>query len=171
MMEQSDTVVESPDVVIESSDKVLTIEPHGIEQVSEAERHGAVRTLFGVWFSSNMGLPVWLIGALAIDLGLGFADGIAAIVVGNIIGCILLALTSSMGPEIGMPQLPFTRHSFGSRGAYLPTLLNWISACGWYAVNSVVGALAITRLTTTPYWISLLILTIVQILLGSTGII
>ena len=60
--------------------------------------------------------------------GLGFVDGVAAILLGNIIGCALLALTASMGPEIGMPQLPFTRHSFGTRGAYLPALLNWVSS-------------------------------------------
>ncbi len=74
------------------------------------ERHGRPRTLFTLWLSANMGLPVWLVGALAIVLGLGFVDGVLAILVGNLIGCGLLALTASMGPEIGMPQLAFTRH-------------------------------------------------------------
>src|SRR5947199_215121 len=81
----------------------------------------------------------------------------------------VLALTASMGPEVGMPQLPFTRHSFGTRGAYLPALLNWVSASGWYAVNSVVGAFAIARLTTLPFWLSLLLLTVVQVLVGVYG--
>jgi NCS1 family nucleobase:cation symporter-1 len=116
-----------------------------------------------------MGLPVWLVGALTIIFGLGFVDGVVAIIIGNIIGCALLALTASMGPEIGMPQLPFTRHSFGTRGAYLPALLNWVSSSGWYAVNSIVGALAITRLTALPFWGSLLILTAAQMLLGVYG--
>ena len=150
-------------------EQVLTVEPRGIEQVVESERHGRTRTLFTLWLSANMGLPVWLVGALAVILGLGFADGVAAILVGNIIGCALLALTASMGPEIGMPQLPFTRHSFGTRGAYLPALLNWVSACGWYAVNSVVGALAIARLTPLPFWLALLLLSVAQILVGVYG--
>jgi nucleobase:cation symporter-1, NCS1 family len=149
--------------------QVLTVEPHGIEQVSASERHGRPRTLFTLWLSANMGLPVWLVGALAVVFGLGFADGVAAIIVGNIIGCGLLALTASMGPEIGMPQLSFTRHSFGVRGAYLPALLNWVSTSGWYAVNSIVGAFAIERLTTLPFWVSLLILTAAQMLLGIYG--
>ena len=42
--------------------------------------------------------------------------------------------------------MPFTRRSFGVRGVYLPALLNWVSTCGWYAVNSIVGSLAIARL-------------------------
>jgi len=149
--------------------QVLTVEPHGIEQVSASERHGRPRALFTLWLSANMGLPVWLVGALAIVFGLGFADGVIAILVGNLIGCGLLALTASMGPEIGMPQLSFTRHSFGLRGAYLPALLNWVSASGWYAVNSIIGALAIARLTTLPFWVSLLVLTIAQMALGVYG--
>ena len=46
--------------------QVLTVEPHGIEQVSASERHGRPRALFTLWLSANMGLPVWLVGALAI---------------------------------------------------------------------------------------------------------
>jgi len=153
----------------EYREQTLVVEPHGIEQIVASERHGRTRTLFSLWLSANMGLPVWLVGALAIVLGLGFADGVAAILIGNIIGCGLLALTASMGPEIGMPQLPFTRHSFGVRGAYLPALLNWVSSSGWYAVNSIVGALAISRLTTLPFWASLLLLTVGQMLLGVYG--
>src|SRR5207237_3898993 len=149
--------------------QVLTVGPRGIEQVSASERHGRPRTLFTLWLSANMGLPVWLVGALAIVFGLGFVDGVIAILVGNLIGCSLLALTASMGPEIGMPQLPFTRHSFGTRGAYLPALLNWVSSSGWYAVNSIVGALAIARLTSLPFWPSLLILTAAQMVLGIYG--
>jgi NCS1 family nucleobase:cation symporter-1 len=153
----------------EYREQVLTVEPHGIEPIVASERHGRTGTLFTLWLSANMGLPVWLVGALAVVFGLGFVDGVAAIIVGNIIGCALLALTASMGPAIGMPQLPFTRHSFGTRGAYLPALLNWVSSSGWYAVNSVVGSLAIARLTTLPFWISLLILTAAQMLLGVYG--
>src|SRR5919199_3171199 len=131
-------------------EQVLTVEPHGIEPISTPERHGHPRTLATLWFAANMGLPVWLVGALALGLGLAFPTALAAIVLGNLIGCGLLALTASMGPAIGMPQLPFTRHSFGRRGVYLPAVLNWLSSCGWYAVNSVVGTLALARLTALP---------------------
>src|SRR6266699_3423794 len=168
-MANRDLTKEESDLNGEYREQVLIVEPHGIERVQEVERHGNTRSLFTLWLSANMGLPVWLVGALAVIFGLGFADGVVAILVGNIIGCSLLALTDSMGPEIGMPQLPFTRHSFGSRGAYLPALLNWVSASGWYAVNSIIGALAIARLTTLPFWLSLLILSVVQVLVGVYG--
>ena len=150
-------------------EQVLAIEPHATEHVQEDERHGSVRSLFTLWLSANMGLPVWLVGALAVTLGLGFADGVAAILLGNLVGCALLALTASMGPEIGVPQLPFTAHSFGARGKYLPALLNWVSTSGWYAVNSIVGALAIVHLTAAPFWLALLILSAAQILVGVYG--
>jgi nucleobase:cation symporter-1, NCS1 family len=47
--------------------------------------------------------------------------------------------------------------------------LNWVSASGWYAVNSIVGALAIARLTSLPFWVSLLVLTVAQMALGIYG--
>jgi len=150
-------------------DRVLTVEPHGIEPISATERHGRAWSLFPLWLSANMGLPVWLVGALAVVLGLGFADGVAAIVIGNIVGCGLLALTASMGPTIGLPQLPFTRRSFGARGVYLPALLNWISTGGWYAVNTVLGTFALARLTSLPFWVALLLLSACQMLLGVYG--
>ncbi len=154
---------------IEYRERVLVIEPHGIEPIAARERHGRPRSLFTLWLSANMGLPVWLVGALAIVLGLGFADGVAAILVGNLVGCGLLALTASIGPAIGVPQLPFTRRSFGARGVYLPAVLNWISTGGWYAVNSVLGASALARLTTLPFPAALLLLSAGQMLIGVFG--
>lgn len=148
---------------------ILTIEPHGIEPIAAVERHGRVRSLFTLWFAANMGLPVWLVGALAVVFGLGFADGVLAILLGNLIGCGLLALTTTMAPTIGMPQLPFTRHSFGQRGVYLPALLNWVSTCGWYAVNSILGSLALARLTHLPFGIALVLLSLAQVLAGIYG--
>ncbi len=149
--------------------RVLTVEPHGIEPIAARERHGRVRSLSTLWLSANMGLPVWLVGALAIVLGLGFADGVAAILVGNLVGCALLALAASIGPAIGVPQIPFTRRSFGTRGVYLPAFLNWISTGGWYAVNTVLGTSALARLTGLPFPVALLLLSGGQILIGVFG--
>src|SRR5438876_16847 len=57
-----------PATEIEYRDQVLTVEPHGIEQVVVGERHGKTRTLFSLWLSANMGLPVWLIGAILLAI-------------------------------------------------------------------------------------------------------
>src|SRR5258708_12955058 len=83
--------------------QVLTVEPHGIEQVSASERHGRPRALFTLWLSANMGLPVWLVGALAIVFGLGFADGVIAVLLGNIIRCGFLPLPPSIRPGLVIP--------------------------------------------------------------------
>ena len=150
-------------------ERVLAVEPHGIEPIAGRERHGRVRSLFTLWWSANMGLPVWLVGALAVAFGLGFPDAVAAILVGNLVGCALLGLAASMGPATGMPQLPFSRRSFGARAVYLPALLNWVSASGWYAVNSVLGAAALARLAGWPFLPALALLTAGQMALGVFG--
>ena len=44
----------------EYREQTLVVEPHGIEQIVASERHGRTRTLFSLWLSANMGLPVWM---------------------------------------------------------------------------------------------------------------
>ncbi|PZS04207.1 MAG: hypothetical protein DLM69_02115 [Candidatus Chloroheliales bacterium] len=147
----------------------LTVEQHGVEPIPFSERHGKVGQLFTLWFSANLGMPAWLVGALAIVFGLSLGDALLAIVVGNLIGCALVGVASMMGPLTGVPQLPLTRRSFGRLGAYLPAFLNWLSCTGWYAVNSVLGSLALARLFGFDFLPALLVLSAVQILLGIYG--
>jgi hypothetical protein len=50
--------IENPaEVEGEYRGQALTVEPHGIEQVSASERHGRPRALFTLWLSANMGCP------------------------------------------------------------------------------------------------------------------
>src|SRR5205807_8180489 len=116
-MANRDLTKEESDLNGEYREQVLIVEPHGIERVQEVERHGNTRSLFTLWLSANMGLPVWLVWSLAVIFGLGFAVGVVAILVVYIFACSLLALSASMAPGVGLHQLPLTRHRFGSRGA------------------------------------------------------
>ena len=147
----------------------LAVEQHGVEPIPLSERHGKVSQLFTLWFSANLGMPAWLVGALAIVFGLSLGDALLAIIVGNVIGCALVGLASMMGPISGVPQLPLTRRSFGRFGAYLPALLNWLSCTGWYAVNSVLGSFALARLFNFDFLPALLVLSAAQMILGIYG--
>lgn len=154
---------------IKPSDDTLAVEQHGTEPIPLTERHGKVNQLFTLWFSANLGMPAWLVGALAIVFGLSLGDALFAIIIGNLIGSAMVGLASLMGPVTGTPQLPLSRRSFGQFGAYLPSFLNWLSCSGWYAVNSVLGSLALARLFGIDFLPALLILSAAQIILGVYG--
>src|SRR4029078_5764013 len=94
---------------------------------------------------------------------------VLAIVVGNLVGSYFVALLSTMGPKLGLAQMPAARLPFG-KSIVLPGLLNWLSTIGWDGINSVFGAIAITILVPAlPFWLAILIISAVQALLRILG--
>jgi len=149
----------------------LSIEAHGMEPIPESARYGSVGRVFTVWFTPNLVPAAFFIGTLVtLDfLKLGFVTSLLAIVVGNVVGSYFVALLSTMGPKLGLAQMPAARLPFG-KSIVVPGLLNWLSTIGWDGINSVFGAIAITILIPAlPFWGALLIIIAVQAALGIIG--
>ena len=73
------------------------------------------------------------------------------ILLGTGLGAFTHGVLSARGPEHGVPQMVLSRISFGYFGNVLPAGLNAVIAgIGWFAVNSVSGALALNSLTSMP---------------------
>jgi NCS1 family nucleobase:cation symporter-1 len=149
----------------------LTIEGHGMEPIPETARYGSVARVFTVWFTPNLVPAAFFIGTLVtLDfLQLGFVTSILAIVVGNLVGSFFVALLSTMGPKLGLAQLPAARLPFG-KSIVVPGLLNWFSTIGWDGINNVFGAIALTILIPAlPFWAALLVIVLCQGALGIFG--
>jgi nucleobase:cation symporter-1, NCS1 family len=148
----------------------LSVEGHGFEPIPESARYGSVSRVFTVWFTPNLVPAAFFLGTLAAAsfIGLGFWTALAAIVVGNIVGSILVGVLATMGPRTGMAQMPLARLAYG-KSIVVPGLLNWISCIGWDGINSVFGAAAIAILTGLPFVVSLVIIVAFQALLGVLG--
>lgn len=119
---------------------VPLIEKHTIGYVPTNERHGRVRDLFTLWFGGNIApLPI-VTGALGVQIyHLNLFWGIVAIVVGQAVGGILMALHSAQGPQMGIPQMIQSRAQFGSWGALLVTVIAGIMYVGFFASNIVLA--------------------------------
>jgi nucleobase:cation symporter-1, NCS1 family len=149
----------------------LTIEAHGMEPIPSTARYGSVGRLFTVWFTPNLVPAAFAIGTLAAAdfLQVGFITGLASIVVGNVLGALVVAWLSQMGPRTGMAQMPAARFPFGKSIA-LPGMLNWLSCIGWDGINSIFGATAVTVLIpAVPFWLALLAIVLAQGALGVVG--
>jgi NCS1 family nucleobase:cation symporter-1 len=149
----------------------FTVEAHGMEPIPETARYGSVSRIFTVWFTPNLVPAAFFIGTLvtAEFLKLGFVTGLLAILVGNVVGSFFVALLSTMGPKLGLAQMPAARLPFG-KSIVVPGVLNWLSTIGWDGINSVFGAIAITILIPAlPFWGALLIIIAIQALLGIVG--
>ncbi len=148
----------------------LTIEGHGIEPIPASARYGSVYRLFTVWFTPNLVPAAFALGALASVIGLGFVSGLLAILVGNVIGGAVVAILGTMGPKLGLGQIPISRLSFG-KGIVVPGMINWVSTIAWDAINAFFGAYAIQVLTggAVPFWLGLLIVIVCQAGLSVIG--
>jgi len=71
---------------------------------------------------------------------------------------------------MGVPQMILSRIAFGYRGNVLPAGLNAVVAgIGWFAVNSVSGALALATLTKLPDLLCLIIVVVLQVVIAFFG--
>ena len=120
--------------------------PAGVEAIPEGERHGRPLQLLWTWASPNFEFATIAVGILSVlAFGLTFWQAVAAIVLGTLLGSVSLGVLSTWGPRDGLAQMVLSRTAFGYRGNILPAGLNALTAgIGWFAVNSISGALALT---------------------------
>jgi len=151
-------------------EKVLEIEPFGIEPIPDRERHGQIGKVFTIWFASSLNIVTWFTGFLGIELGLSLKYTILALIIGNLAGGALLATTSAAGIHFGQPLIPASRKAFGRTGVTGLALLNLINNIGWLAVNLVLGVMAMQKLfPVLGYHQALGILTVATVLIAVYG--
>jgi NCS1 nucleoside transporter family len=150
---------------------VTAIEPGGAEFIPLRERHGRPTRLFWTWMSPNFEFSTVFVGVLAVGVfGLSFGKAVASIVLGSVLGALVQGVLSARGPRYGVPQMVLSRVPFGYWGNVLPAGLQSLTAgIGWFAVNSVSGALALNTLLHLPKVLCLLIIVAAQITVALFG--
>jgi nucleobase:cation symporter-1, NCS1 family len=153
------------------SASATTIEIHDVAPIPASDRHGKAWHLFTVWSSPNLEFATVFVGALGVMFfGLDVPQAILAVVVGNALAALTHGLFSTFGPEAGLPQMVLSRTAFGKWGNLIPAgLSTLVAGIGWFAVNSVSGALALNALTNIPVAGSLGIVVLAQILIAFVG--
>lgn len=149
----------------EYGEAVAVVEPGGAEFIPLGERHGRPSQLFWTWMSPNFEFATVFVGVLAVAaFGLSFWQAVASIVLGTVLGSVSHAALSARGPQYGVPQMILSRICFGYWGNTLPASLNAVTAgVGWFAVNSVSGALALNTLLHLNKYVCLIIIVVAQI--------
>ncbi|MDP9093252.1 MAG: cytosine permease [Actinomycetota bacterium] len=154
-------------------EKVVAVEPGGVEIIPLAERHGRPSQLLWTWMSPNLEFATVFVGVIGVlFFGLSFWMATLAILIGTAGGALSQGILSTWGPKQGLPQMIIGRSAFGFIGNILPTgLMSVTAGIGWFAVNSVSGALALNTLTHQHLSkvLSLVIIVLVQILVAFFG--
>ncbi|KAA2248437.1 cytosine permease [Solihabitans fulvus] len=133
----------------------LEVERRSIDPVPESERHGHPRSLFTLWFAANMQITSAVTGALTVLVGLHPLWALVAVVLGNALGGVPMALHAAQGPKLGVPQMIQSRAQFGVHGAVLPLLLVVVMYLGFFASGNVLGGQAVAGITHLPIDVSI----------------
>jgi NCS1 family nucleobase:cation symporter-1 len=152
-------------------ERLGVVEPGGVEFIPLSERHGTPLQLLWTWTSPNLEFATIFVGVLAVAVfGLSLWQAALAIVLGSGLGAVAQGFLSARGPSHGVPQMVLSRLSFGYWGNALPAGLNALTAgIGWFAVNSVSGALALNSLTHLSKPLCLVIVVVIMVLVGFFG--
>ena len=119
-----------------SAEPDLDDHQHALDPVPDERRGSTAMHQFWIWAGANIAPINWVLGALGIVLGLGLADTVLVLVLGNLVGMAVFGFFVLMGQRTGVSQMVLTRSAFGRRGAYLPAIIQGVTSAGWCAVNT-----------------------------------
>ena len=124
-----------------------------------------------IWFGAGVSIAEILTGTYF--AALGFGRGLAAILVGHVIGCIMLFLAGVIGGKTRKSAMETVKDSFGSHGGQLFAILNVLQLVGWTAIMIYDGALAAGGIFTVGHWVWCLVigaLIVLWIFIGITNL-
>lgn len=104
-----------------------------------------------IWFGAGVSIAEILTGTYFAPLGL--KKGIAAIIIGHIIGCVMLFLAGIIGGKTRKSSMETVKMSFGQKGSILFSVLNVIQLAGWTAIMIYDSAIATNGIIGAGAWV------------------
>lgn len=154
----------------------LGVETNGIERISPYERGSSRRQFLhvaGLWLSATGGLSSmssFFLGPLLFELN--FRQCMASGLVSMMVGCLIAAYCSTMGPQSGCRQMVTARYLFGWWFVKFVALASIVGVMGWSVVNCVVGGEMLASISNdkVPLWVGIIIVMACSFLVSAFGI-
>ena len=112
--------------------------------------------------------------------GMTWWQAMVTILLGNTIVLVPMILNAHAGTKYGVSFPVLCRASFGVRGANIPAMLRAVVACGWFGIQTWIGALALNALLAAAWpawsgiaagiWISFAIFWLIQVWIIINGL-
>ena len=109
-----------------------------------------------IWFGAGVSLAEILTGTAFASLG--FGKGLAAILLGHLIGGAMMYLAGLIGGNTGKSAMETVKMSFGQKGGLLFAVLNILQLVGWTAIMIYDGALAVGGIFPVGAWLWALVI-------------
>ncbi len=118
--------------------------PTGVERRTWGTYH-----LAALWVGLSIVITTYTLASGLIAAGMTWWQGLLTVSLGNFIVLIPILLNSHPGTKYGIPFPVLVRSSFGIRGANVAAMARALVACGWFGIQTWIGALALDTLMTT----------------------
>jgi nucleobase:cation symporter-1, NCS1 family len=102
-----------------------------------------------LWVGLSIVITTYTLASGLIAAGMTWWQGLLTVSLGNFIVLIPILLNSHPGTKYGIPFPVLVRSSFGIRGANVAAMARALVACGWFGIQTWIGALALDTLMTT----------------------
>ncbi|MCD8250017.1 MAG: cytosine permease, partial [Lachnospiraceae bacterium] len=109
-----------------------------------------------IWFGAGVSIAEILTGTYF--AGMGFLNGLAAILIGHVIGCAMMFAAGLIGGYSRRSAMETVKMSFGQKGSLLFSILNILQLVGWTAIMIYDGALAAEGVFETGSWLWCLVI-------------
>jgi NCS1 family nucleobase:cation symporter-1 len=118
--------------------------PTGVER-----RTWGTYNLAALWVGLSIVITTYTLASGLIAAGMTWWQGLLTVSLGNFIVLVPILLNSHPGTKYGVPFPVLVRSSFGIRGANVAAMARALVACGWFGIQTWIGALALDTLATT----------------------
>ena len=107
-----------------------------------------------LWIGMSVVITTYTLASGLMAQGMTWWQAMFTILLGNTIVLVPMILNAHAGTKYGLSFPVLCRASFGVRGANVPAMLRAIVACGWFGIQTWIGALALDALLTAiwPAW-------------------
>ncbi len=150
---------------------------------SVASRTWSTYHIAALWIGMSVVITTYTLASGLMQQGMTWSQALATILVGNSIVLVPMILNAHAGTKYGVSFPVLCRAAFGVMGANVPAILRAIVACGWFGIQTWIGALALQALLVAAWggwtnvpggiWIAFAIFWLVQaaiIIRGLDGI-
>ncbi|MEV4570891.1 cytosine permease [Nonomuraea sp. NPDC049419] len=117
------------------SGSITEIETYGVERIPDADRTARPLDLFRVAFGGANTFATCVLGAFPILFGLSFWQGLAATVMGLVVGALILAPLSLFGPLNGTNNAVSSSAHLGVHGRVVGSFLSLLTAIAFFSIS------------------------------------
>jgi purine-cytosine permease-like protein len=118
-----------------NAQRINEIETNGVEQIPDHQRTATPLDLFRLIFGGANTFSTAVLGSFPVLFGLSFQAGLAAILLGTLVGAVILAPMGLFGPINGTNNAVSSGAHFGVHGRIVGSFLSLLTAIAFFSLS------------------------------------